>query len=448
MTKRKNCMGWLVVLLVLGTGLVGAHASAARMRKHTADMGWWRAARFGMFIHWGLYSEAAGYWHGKAIGGQGPMIESMAHVPKQQFAQLAKSFNPTEFSANKWVSVAKAAGMKYLVFTCKHHGGFCMFRTKATRYNVVDATPWHTDPSAALAKACTQQGIRFCAYYSVMDWHTPYQMPVVANSRHPTYVPMKFTPGGQGKYLQYMQTQLGEIITQYHPSLIWFDDSSWGLYGWNRHDARTIFDFVRRLDPTVIMNNRLDKWSKFRGYGDYRTPEGYVPRGGLPGAWETCMTMNDTWGYKRGDHNYKTVATLLKNLIKCASGGGNFLLDVGPTGKGVIPQPQVQRLLAIGHWLKTNGDAIYNTHRSPFGEPLMFGYATCKPGLIYLEVTRWPHDGKLLVPPVRHVTKAWLLAEPSKPLHFDSSSGGVVVEVPAHAPDKIASVVVLRVAGQ
>ncbi len=449
--KQYIVMAILTVLYTAG-GLFAMPkpAKANASHKDTADMRWWKHDRFGMFVHWGLYSVAAGYWNGKPISGQSAMVESTAHVPRAQWAKLAGHFDPIEFNATKWVKLAKAAGMKYLVFTCKHHGGFSMFRTSATPYNIVDATPWHKDPCALLAKACREQGIRFCAYYSIMDWHTPYQTTLDYNPLHPTYTfqNMIFVPGGAKHYIHYMEKQLREIITQYHPSLLWFDDPT--VRPWKRQYAKDVFDFVRHLDPAIILDDRLDKFLPFKGYGDYQTPEGYIPAQGLPGAWETCMTITDTWGYKRqrADNRCKSVRTLVRGLIKCASGGGNFLLDVGPNAKGVIPQPQVNRLLAVGKWLKVNGEAIYGTHRSPFKTVLPFGYATTKPGLIYLEVTHWPRNGKLLIPMHNRIERAYLLTDPAKELMTSTSKKGQIVHVPTPMPDPIAEVVVLKIHSQ
>jgi alpha-L-fucosidase len=404
---------------------------------NNAKMAWWEKARFGMFIHWGLYSEAAGYWNGKAVKGAGEWIMTNGHIPRNQYEKLAKTFDPVDFNADQWVKIAKEAGMKYIVITTKHHDGFCMFRTTATRYNIVDATPWHTDPMKLLSEACRRQGIRYCTYYSIMDWHTPFQTPKDTTAGHPTYNPTTLTR--PDAYLRYMEDQLHEIITQYHTNLLWFD-GGW-IKDWTSQDAQRIYDYVEKLDPAIIVNNRL----KF-GVGDYGTPEQKIPVSGLPGDWETCMTINDTWGYKRGDDKWKSAATLITNLIHCASGGGNFLLNVGPDGKGNIPQPEVDRLMAMGRWLKVNGEAIYGSARTPFSTALPFGYATTKPGMLYLEVTKWPENGRLLVPMKNKVEKAWLLAGGRK-LKAKAVTGGQVIYVPKTAPDAVASVVALKLDG-
>jgi alpha-L-fucosidase len=418
-------------------------------RKHTADMTWWKHDRFGMFIHWGLYSQAAGYWHGKPEKGAGEWLMNNMHLTRAQYATLAPKFDPVKFNADKWVSIAKAAGMKYIVITTKHHDGFCMFRTKATKYNVVDDTPWHTDPMALLAAACKRQGIRFCTYYSIQDWHSRYTLPHSITNGRPNWQGMRFVaPDGGKEYVHYMERQVRELITQYHPGIIWFDNNGstpWttanGVHvaGWTRADAADVFHFVRKLDPTVIINNRLGY-----GFGDYSTPEQRIPPGGIPGNWETCMTINNTWGYKRQDKNFKSVATLLTNLIKCASGGGNYLLNVGPTGAGVIPKPEVTRLMAMGRWLKVNGAAIYGSHRTPFKKAMPWGYITSKPGRLYLEVLHWQKT--ISVPMSNTLTKAYLLAN-GAPVTTDHSGQGITIMLPKAAPDRIAGVVVLEFNG-
>ncbi len=451
----KSFCSRLAVLAVLLCAVVPV--MAAPKVEHTAKMHWWQKARFGMFITWGLYSVPAGYWDGKPVPGFGEWIMNAAHIGRQRYAQMAKQFDPVKFNATQWVAIAKAAGMKYIVITAKHHEGFCMFHTKATRYNIVDATPWHKDPLALLAKACRRQGVRFCAYYSIMDWHSRDQAAWHPSAVRPVYNPTHLIAGRAAAYTGYVERQLREIIKQYHPGLLWFD-GEW-IGGWTPARAMQVYHYIRKLDPTVIINDRLCggvKWADESIFpkvrqpaGNYITPEQHIPPGGLPGYWETCMTINNTWGYKRGDHTYKSVRTLLVNLIHCASGGGNYLLNVGPTGSGTIPKGEVRRLLAMGRWLKTNGAAIYGTHRSPFGQPLTFGYATRKKNKIYLEVTRWPRHGTLSVPTAglsERIIRAYLLVQPKQDLPLRVSGSKVLVHVPNNAPDAIASVVVLQAA--
>ncbi|MDP4285725.1 MAG: alpha-L-fucosidase [Bacteroidota bacterium] len=442
--KRKSA-GIKALLLTLGIiialfsfSTLQAQSKTAPIHKTTSDMGWWDNARFGMFIHWGLYSEAAGEWDGKPIKGIGEWIMNSAHIPRAQYEQLAAKFDPVDFNASQWVKIAKEAGMKYIVITTKHHDGFSMFKTKASKYNIVNATPWHKDPMALLSKASREQGIKFCTYYSIMDWHTPFQQAADTNAIKPTYNPTTLTE--PAKYVSYMKQQLHELISQYHTNLIWFD-GGW-LKNWTSGEAHEIYNYIHSINPSIIVNNRL----KF-DVGDYGTPEQKIPVRGLPGPWETCMTLNDTWGFKTDDDNWKSDTTLITNLIHCASGGGNFLLNVGPTSTGIIPQPEVDRLMAMGRWLKVNGEAIYGSHRTPFNIALPFGYATEKPGKIFLEVTQWPQDGVITVPMKNKIVKAYLLANPKHQLSTTRSEDGMVIHLPKQGPDPIASVVVLQING-
>ncbi len=420
-----------------------------------ARLEWWREARFGMFIHWGLYAEAAGYWGGSSAPnngmslGAGEWIMNDLRIPRTDYEQLAANFDPVQFDAEAWVKTAKEAGMKYLVITSKHHEGFCMFRTRATPYNVVEATPWHTDPLVSLSQACRKQGVKFCVYYSIMDWHSPYQLPATPGEARPAYNPTSFAPGEKAAYIQYMETELKELITQYHPGLIWFD-GQW-MNGWTEQDGQALYHYLRTLDPNLIVNDRV------KGAGDYSTPEQYIPPNGFPGRnWETCMTMNDTWGYKKDDHHWKSTETLIHNLIDCASKGGNYLLNVGPTDLGVIPDASVSRLAEIGQWMKVNGPAVYGTTASPFAHQLPWGRCTEKTTAdgttLYLHVWSWPADGKLLVPGLQNkVVSACLLKKNvfglHHPLEATSTADGVLLSVPDSAPDKISTTIVLKIEG-
>lgn len=407
-------------------------------------MEWWRDARFGMFIHWGLYSQAAGYWDGKPSSGAGEWLMNDVKIPVSQYEKLAPQFDPEKFDADEWVKIAKGAGMKYLVITSKHHDGFCMFDTKATAYNVVQATPWHKDPLLALSKACRRQGVRFCVYYSIMDWHSPNQQPANNDQEHPAHNPTSFAPDKKADYIQYLHTQLRELITQYHPGLIWFD-GQW-MKGWNTEDGKELYAYLRSLDPELIVNDRVGG-----GAGDYETPEQRIPANGLGRDWETCMTMNDTWGFKRDDHDWKSTATLIHNLIDCASKGGNYLLNVGPTGEGLIPDASQNELAEIGQWMKVNGAAIYGTSAGPFRRQLAWGRCTSKISgsstTLYLHVFDWPKDGKLVVPGLKNAVISARLLAGGKKLTAQNQEDGVVISLPPAAPDNISSTIVLKLKG-
>ena len=335
---------------------------------------WFREAKFGMFIHWGIYAVPAGVYQGREVNGIGEWIMNRANIPIPEYEKFAARFNPVKFDAKEWVRVAKDAGMRYMVITSKHHDGFCMFDTKLTDYNVVKATPWKHDPMKDLAAACKEAGIRFCFYHSIMDWHHP-------DARGENFP----------KYIDHMKGQLRELITQYGPlGILWFD-GQW-IREWNEDLGRDLYAYVRGLQPDLIVNNRVGKGKATDG--DYETPEQNIPAGAIQGRlWETCMTLNDTWGYKKNDHNWKPPADIIRKLADIASKGGNFLLNVGPTDEGLIPPESVRILGEVGKWMAVNGDAIHGTTQSPWKRHPFDGRATVKGNTLYLHVFQWPDGG-------------------------------------------------------
>jgi alpha-L-fucosidase len=403
-----------------------------------ARMAWWREAKFGMFIHWGLYAVPAGTWQGKSVHGIGEWIMHNGKISVADYKSLAPQFNPDKFDADAWVSVAKAAGMKYIVITAKHHDGFAMFKSDANSFNIVDATPFKRDPLKELATACQKQGIKLGFYYSQdQDWTAPGG---AALGGH-------WDKAAQdGNFADYLHTkaipQLRELLANYEPFpvVVWFDtptpDMTPALAG----------EMVALLKdhPGLIWNNRLGGGEK----GDTETPEQHIPPNGFPGRdWETCMTINDTWGYKSDDQHWKSPETLIRNLIDIASTGGNYLLNVGPTAEGIIPEPEVERLKKVGDWLKVNGAAIYGTQASPFKIALSWGRVTRQGNRLYLHVFNWPKDGKLILPMQNEITKATLLVDPKTTLATAVTPTGTEVTLPATAPDPIASVVIVDLAG-
>jgi alpha-L-fucosidase len=426
-------------LILLFTFLVGCQAASADQLSPEANarMEWWRGARFGMFIHWGIYSVPAGVWKGKEAPGFGEWIMHKASIPVSEYQALAPEFNPTEFNADAWVSMAKAAGVRYIVITAKHHDGFAMFKSKADRFNIYDATPFKRDPLKELTAACLKYGIKLGFYYSQdQDWNAP--------GGGSAYGPHwdKAQDGDFGKYYETKALpQMEELLTNYQPfpAVIWFDTPSENM------TTQRAAEMVALLNkhPNVIFNNRLGG----NVAGDTNTPEGTIPERPYPGRdWETCMTINDTWGFRSGDTDWKSPEMLLRNLIEVASSGGNYLLNVGPDSKGVIPAPEVDRLLFIGKWLKVNGEAIYGTLAAPVPQKPAWGRMTEKPGKVFLEIFNWPTDGKIVVPIANEVTKAYLLAKPET--HFTTTPGtGVTVNLTGTAPDPVVSVVVLEVKG-
>jgi len=404
-----------------------------------ARMAWWREARFGMFIHWGLYAQAAGEWNGEEVPGVGEWIMYHGQIPREDYETLAPKFNPGKFDAQQWVELAKRAGMKYIVITSKHHDGFSMFDSKLTAYDIVDATPFKRDPLKELAEACQREGIALCFYHSIWDWHH--------EDAHGENFPA---------YVEHMKGQLRELLTSYGPiGVMWFD-GEW-IDEWTEEQGKALYAFCRELQPHLIINNRVGKGRAGMGglsqeetsAGDFGTPEQEIPGRGLPGIdWETCMTMNDTWGFKTSDRHWKSSAQLIRTLIDVASKGGNFLLNVGPTALGEIPPESVDRLEAIGTWIQTNGESVYGTSASPFAR-LPWGRCTRKGDVLYLHVFDWPTNGVLVVPGLKNeVSQAMVLATGAEMTFTHTNNGSVQLAVPLDPPDQVVTVIALRIVGE
>lgn len=411
---------------------------------------WFHEAKYGLFIHWGLYSIPAGEWKGRPGKDHGEWIQCSANIPGEEYEKLAPQFNPVKFDAQKIVAMAKNAGMKYIVITAKHHDGFCLFDSKLTKYDIVDATPYGKDPMKDLAAECKKQGIKLCFYYSVQDWH------------HPDY-PAKYskfsksTPDGfhgspnpnadYQKYFDYMEGQVKELLTNYGPvGIIWFD--WWGAAfnpGEKKNIARAhaFVDSIHKWQPDCLINNRLN------GIGaDYGTPEQEIPGEKQKTAFEVCMTLNEHWGYNKYDQNWKSAKDVIYKLCDIAGKGGNYLLNVGPTAEGVIPEKSTEILGVVGRWLEINGEAIYNTTS---GGPSVtwnedIKAITAKPQTWYLHVFTWPKDHKVYLDYVaKKIEKAYLLADKqASPLKVDVHSRGILIHLPETPLDSINNVIVLK----
>jgi len=401
---------------------------------------WFRDARFGMMIHWGLYSVPAGTWKGKQIPGLGEWIMNHAEIPVAEYEQLAKQFDPEKFDAQAIVDLAKNAGMKYIVITAKHHDGFAMYHSKVSKYNIYDATPFHRDPMKELADAAQKAGIKLCFYYSqTQDWHEP---DAVGNT-------WDFKDDSKKDFEKYLkekvEPQVRELLTNYGPiGLIWFDTPR----NITKEQSKELVDLVHSIQPDCLVSGRVG-----HGLGDYDSAgDNQISVGKVKRVWETPVTMNDTWGYKSYDQNWKPVSVLIRQLVQVASQGGNYLLNVGPTSEGLIPQPSVDRLKAVGDWLKVNSDAVYGTGPSPFPYELPWGIITTKPGKLYLHVFDWPQKELVLYGLKSKVNKAYLLAG-NKKLKFTQTNDSnadhyaISLALPSAAPDKSDSVIVLETAG-
>jgi len=441
----KFLVGTLATLAVLASAawaLEGDPYANETPQQRDARMSWWREAKFGMFIHWGVYAVPAGTYKDKQIPGIGEWIMWNGKIPVSDYRAFAKQFNPTKFDPAAWAALAHEAGMRYMVITSKHHDGFALFPSAASKWNVVDATPWKKDLIAPLAAAARAQGLKFGLYYSqAQDWNNP------GGAKAGMQDGEGWDDTQKGSFDQYLDKvavpQVTEILTNYKPDVLWWDTP----HLMTEPRAAKLAKLLA-LQPGIIHNNRLGG-----GYrGDTETPEQTIPATGFPGRdWETCMTMNDTWGYKSYDHNWKTLSTLITNLVDIASKGGNYLLNVGPTAEGEIPAESVKLLKGVGAWMKVNGESIYGTHATPF-KSLPWGRCTVKDAgpdtILYLHVLNWPADGRLLVPGLSNTILAATLLAGGTPLTSEKSAGGPVLVLPAAAPDAICSTLKLLVRGK
>ena len=428
----------------------------AKLRLGTAEVGnrtdWYRRAKFGMFIHWGPYSLAS-------VEASWPIMTPKVNgIAEADYRGLARRFNPTQFDPGAFVDLARSAGQRYIVFTTKHHDGFCMFDSSYTKYKITN-TPYEKDIVAMLAKACRTDDMPLGFYYSPPDMTHP--------AFRDTSKPAAENWGGEPTrpewplYLDYMQLQLTELLTRYGPAaVIWFD----GLNHQEKYDGQRFIKLIHSLQPVTLVNNRIGT------EGDFETPEQFIPkdiptkgtrivgidpsiashlRSGVPAPedfrlWETCMTINETWAYNKNDHNYKSSKLLIQSLVEVASRGGNFLLNVGPQPDGVI-QPEFQeRLRDIGKWLNINGDSIYDTTYGPVQGASAIR-TTARGRSIYVHVFAWPSATSLEVPGLQAKVESARLLAGGKPLPFRQSESGLSVDVPARAPDPNVSVIALRI---
>ncbi len=368
----------LIVLVSMSQESISQESKEARDQR----MAWWRDAGFGLFIHWGAYAVPAGIYNGTEIKGIGEWIMHSANIPIGEYETFVQQFNPVKFNAKKWVAIAKKAGIKYIVITSKHHDGFCLWDSQVSDYDIMDASPFKRDILRELTDACKAAGIRMCFYHSIMDWHHP-----DAESKK-DYTHQNSPNPDWNKYREeYLKPQVKELMTKYDPGVMWFD-GEW-IPEWTEDQGKDLYNFIKGINPNIIINNRVGKGRKgMQGMneyedaaGDFGTPEQEILEGTSAYDWESCMTMNDTWGFKKNDHNWKPAKQLIDHLIDVAAKGGNYLLNVGPTAEGLIPSESVKRLLEMGKWLKKNGEAIYNTRsRQNYKEGDHYRFTVSKDG--------------------------------------------------------------------
>jgi len=408
--KKSICLALLMLL--------ACRSFAETSEERDARMKWWREARFGMFVHWGLYSIPAGEWNGKKYGGGVEWIQKRAEVPATVYEQeLIPKFKPKQDFAAEWAKLAKEAGCKYVVFTTKHHEGFCLHNSKFTKFDAQDACG--RDLVKEISDAVRGEGLKLGYYHSVIDWHHQH---AYAGFGLPTIKGAVNEGRSNDVYVAYLHGQVRELLGNYGKvDVIWWDFSTKDCQG-EKWRAPELMALVRKAQPEIIMNNRLYASSNVSGdnlsifdvnKGDFTTPEQHIPERGLPGVdWETCMTMNDTWGYSAHDKKWKSSAELVKKICDSASKGGNFLLNIGPMADGTVPPESVVIMQEIGRWMGANGEAIYGTTANPLSE-VKWGRITAKKNLLYLHVFDVEKDTVITLPG-SGTKKAYMLTDGDK----------------------------------
>ena len=413
-----------------------------------SKMKWWYEDRFGMFIHFGSYSE---FGHGEWV------LFNEKWTKENYQTKLTSNFKPENFNAKQIVDLAKAAGMKYIVITAKHHEGFAMWKTNATTFkdyrgekifDLYHYLGFQRDLLKELKDECDKQGLKFGLYYSIMDWNHSSQVADTGN-----YYSTIKSFAAKKQYIEEMKIQLNEIISLYHPAVLWFDGdwckdvnpptlNNW----WNKDDAVDLYNYVIGLDPDIIVNERV---KRDLGLGDFTCPEQKIPTTPLPRQWETCQTINGSWGYDSRDSAYKPVSKLIKELVQIVSRDGNYLLNIGPKGDGSLTESTTNSLRAIGNWMNLYSESIYGATRSPFSKEPTWGYYTKKEGKLFIHVIEWPANGILEIPIIENkIIRCYELSDKSSTYSFTKGKDSICIKIPrTSAPDQSCSVIVIETEG-
>jgi alpha-L-fucosidase len=429
----------------------------ASMKNHDQRIAWWRDAKFGMFIHWGVYSQAGGEWKGKKVSGYAEHLMRKERISRAEYLQLAHQFNPVEFNADEWVKNAKAAGMKYMIITSKHHDGFAMFPSGVSDFNIRRQTPFQRDPMAELSAACKKYGLKFGFYYShAFDWEHPdapgndweYKNPGGDSNLYGGREWYDLHPELLTKAKKYVDEkaipQIQELIRKYHPDILWFDTPQKLPLSENIR----ILKAIRDIDDNVVVNGRLVRFAN-SNFGDYKNtadrPAEFYP---VTGDWEAIPTTNESYGYSKFDSSHKPVSHFIRLIATASSRGGNLLMNIGPKGDGTFDTKDVKILKGIGAWMDKNSEGIYGSKASPLALQ-SWGVSTLKGNKLYLHVFSWPADGKLYVGGLKSsINKVYLLTDPKKQFSFSKPNAkDVVINLPKKAIDTINTVLVVDLKG-
>jgi alpha-L-fucosidase len=427
---------WLPSILVAIACCTGSAAFGQGYQPSESNLKarqWFQDAKFGMFIHWGVYS----------VPSDGEWYMEQKKVPVSEYEKFAPQFNPIEFSAAKIVSLAKSAGMKYITITSKHHDGFAMFATKQNKWNIVDGTPYGKDPLQQLAEECRKQGIKLFFYHSQLDWHSPNYFPLGRTGQSAG----RPEGGDFHQYLDFMDAQLTELLTNYGDVAgIWFD----GM--WDKPNAdwelQRTYSLIHKLQPAALIGSNHHH-APFEGE-DFQMFEKDLPGANTAGfnqtsistlPLETCETVNGAWGYNKNDKNFKSVPNLIHYLVRAAGSNANFLLNIGPMSTGKVQPEFVERLHAMGDWMAKNGETIYGTRGGPI-TPRSWGVSTKKGNTVYLHVLDWKDD-YLALPDLPGAKEAHLFGSNAK-LDLQKLNGGMLLHLPAGVRDPVDTIVVMQ----
>ena len=427
---------YTLTLLIAFVAMFNTCCLAATHSAASDKLGWWRNDRFGMFIHYGLYSQCEGYWKGKPIKGIGEWIYKHAQIPVVEYKQLAKTFDCKNLNVDGWAKLAKESGMKYVVITTKHHDGFALFDSKVDEFNIVKATPYGKDLIREFVDACRKYGLKIGFYYSqFQDWSYP---GAGGNDWEKGYA---YSKQGFKDYMKHKALpQVEEILTNYGKiDMIWFDTPG----RMSKEESEAFLNLAKKLQPEIIVSGRVGN-----DVGDYvQMEDNDLPKRRQDFDWEAPVTMNHTWAYKRDDHHWKTTDYILWQLTYSTALGGNYLLNIGPKGDGSVPEASVTRLNEVGEWMKVNSEAIYGAKPSPFINAFDWGGITTKGNKLFLNISSWPTNGLSIFGINNKIKKAYYLAD-NKKVSYKKQKGYLLIDLPKVAPHKHINVVVLELDGE